>query len=738
MVNNLKPSYPANKLKIFGFGFLVLLLLGLVASIILTRQSQDVRQQAYEAGDAVFDKDFYYNGYYFRISENMTLSEEPDWVSHGLYFLDVIPTLSAHQIDSGYTMTKPDEVSLKIHSSQLSAFPKLYLKPNNRGSYYSSSIKSPEVVVAEKKSESDFETQNFSVLYEDCIDIFTSEESSLDSYLASVCYKVGWIDTVQKDFQQYGPNGVSAVKFDYSGDKTAQMFMTAPFDRSAFLDTKQATSPYMPRVVYYEIDTKANSQFANISYLLQTSDSPWNPNELLPLINAKCGLRAAPDKPWVKPSIMLQSNTSLPSGGSVYNFSESLGACAFRLNYTSNHIYTGYFSFYPFITASTTPSGDNPDNSEQQTDLYAWYEARDIEADQPIRIDIKASDKNMGPVDGIQFSGTASGIGNIEGFDRALDIQPEQFSVPISVIENKIEFDQAAGNYQISLAIISAYPNQPLVFPVDGQVIGSLTFKTKPSLTPNQPITFDVNLDKTKMLVHTTGANLLDHQNKELSALVLDPYVAILSTAPKPTLTPTAIPTSVPTATIAPQPTLVPTAIPTTTIAPEPTVNPSGELRVLFPVEGFSSTTAATLPTFQAVLWDDVDQQFVALENSSLKVASSSEGLLFTSNYYPKSNHLVTLYLKLNKYHTLKHQFVLSENAATLIALSQPIAVGELTNDYIIDIEDYHQLVREFNPVLTQEGALSDLNYDGFVDVSDYALLAQNFDMNYQSPSLPQ
>lgn len=330
-----------------------------------------------------------------------------------------------------------------------------------------------------------------------------------------------------------------------------------------------------------------------------------------------------------------------------------------------------------------------------------------------------------------------------------------------SIQSNSIIFEPDKNRYRIEFAIISNDPNTPINSGVVAQhpmyfqgvdlVMAVFPIKPKPNFNSSLELNFTFNYQLSKMIEHTSGADLIDQQNQAptteqtiaFANYQFYPQATATPTVVPPTATPTASPSATPTPKLpSPTPTEV---LPTPT--PTPTIGQMSVINIYFRPEEYINPTYPYNPIndYQAVLWDTQNNEQISL--SDQEVVTGASGVLiykasYDISYLTTNGTTAKLYFKLRKHHSFTVDLTLPKTAyiPTAVSLtSELIKAGEITGDNIIDLEDYHQLVKRFNPgvIAGVVSPISDLNHDGMTDISDYAILANNFDIEYQSPLFP-
>lgn len=326
-----------------------------------------------------------------------------------------------------------------------------------------------------------------------------------------------------------------------------------------------------------------------------------------------------------------------------------------------------------------------------------------------------------------------------------LDARPQLYTLPQTTVDaanavvndnfkvasNSISYEESNKRYKITYALISKNPSKPYTN-TSAYTIG--TIKLVPISRPDPKVTFPITFDGsiTKVVSNSTGENLAVYKPSLL-----------LSFAAQNTPTPSATPT--PTGT--PKPTTQPTATPNPSSQPTPTPKPTAtpflfntKIDIIYKPQGFNGPNKINTqqPGLQSVMWDPKAKTQLYTKHVNPH-NDTSKGIQVERMEFGLAGSLnAVFYLKPDKHLSTMVPVVLDPARPAVVDISnKPIPVGDLNGDNVIDLDDYHRLVRAFNPTRVAPGIWEDLNYDGKVDIDDYALLAGNFNPNYKGPSFP-
>lgn len=704
MISDLPKTTKNKSLLVLGVLFLGLIVIGLVASLMLTKQGQDIRQQASETSLVPED---------FGTSINF-----PGGNSNT--FVRLNNTLPADIGNEGLTF----EVWVKPNSNQTSSTSPIFILEDetNKNQYLSLEMSNSTngyfpIVVHSGALDNDpgggYMISGRSLHYNEWHHLAFTIGKSEDK-----CVMTLFIDGSPSNSRFSPPGGI--CNFLTGGKR--------------ILDIGKITQYPTSDLIYYSGEIEEFRISAGQKYGTNESFNPNFPRGL------------------EEDTIVLAS----------FDTNSNDGALAVKSNYLTGPENTplrllAYGQNYQFETSQVPLSW--PEGMIDE-DVYLWFEpiGQNNNGKFQLKFNIIASSEGKGAVDGIQFFAYLYSTHSFESIDSQLKILSENLGTPIQVVQNEI-VEAPEGNRVklVKLAILSADPSQPIELDSNGTVVASFVV-TVDDMTNEQFLddSIVVYLDKTKskLIDNAQGENLVALQNfQEVNYHYSDYYDSLVAPTATPTLAPpTATPTTAPpTAT----PTLVPTATPTTaappTATPTETTAQSDEyvpFTAEIALQGFSGLNQYTtnLPIYQYKLWNPSKRQNIPLYDVGLKPADGGNYVIFSAKYRPSDTFFdadfvsAIFYLKISKYHSLAKSVTLSENTypGVLLNLKEtPVLVGELTGDYIIDVEDYHQLVRRFSVGQMQTDSLADLNFDGVVDITDYALLAENFDISYHSEYLP-
>jgi hypothetical protein len=333
-------------------------------------------------------------------------------------------------------------------------------------------------------------------------------------------------------------------------------------------------------------------------------------------------------------------------------------------------------------------------------------------------------------VDGVQMVVYTQDIPNLYSItDKTVSFAGTEVEQYFKVVANEVVYEPSANRYRITLGLISKSPQQPVYKP-GIFTIGSVNLVAKGTPDPNQKIVASFDGSKTKVISNATGENLAIYQpsmNITFAPLYTPPPSSTVRPSSTPTSSATAAPTSVPTGSPSPVPT--PLVFNTT-------------LDVKFRAEGFTGTNAynGTSPSIKMLMWNpntrsELNTKHVINPNIDVRNGLLSERMMFSLSRPTGA----VLYLKPDKHLSIEVPMLIEPSRPTVVDItSTKIPVGDLNNDNRIDIDDYHRLVKAFNPTRRGSGIWEDLNYDGKVDLDDYVLLARNYNPNYSGPAFPR
>lgn len=179
------------------------------------------------------------------------------------------------------------------------------------------------------------------LIYNGCVDLHKTSARTRESYVATFCYKVTFVEPNSLQKLAYSPSANPMVKFDYVGTKvTTVEFITTAFDK--YLNnapTFDGINKKGSRVNYLSIDTSSGSlsSFRNVVYTIQGLIGGLSDQE----VQNWC--MVGPTRPT---KYLKQTYNPKPEGGNNFpaTLSSGPGGCAFDIS--SSYLLPFYLSLY--------------------------------------------------------------------------------------------------------------------------------------------------------------------------------------------------------------------------------------------------------------------------------------------------------------------------------------------------------------------------------------------------------
>lgn len=342
---------------------------------------------------------------------------------------------------------------------------------------------------------------------------------------------------------------------------------------------------------------------------------------------------------------------------------------------------------------------------------------------------------SVASVDGIQFVGYIEDkpdLFTIE--DTELDLSENTELDKLSVVSNSIVREPEKNRYRVTLALISSNPSNAY-FEKQSRLLGRVKMKAVGQPNPEATFYFMFDQAKTKVVASSTGENIAGFLPNTTIAM------RSMMVGPTPTATPLASASPVVSPTPSSTPVVTPSPTPVASVTPTPGMNWfNTKAAIIYKMQGYSGPNSVypNMPSLQSAEIDVLTgaQLYRKVES---QYASAALGLLLYKGEYliddQGSSRSTIVYIKPEKHLSVAIPLNLITNQTAVMDISQtPIKAGDINGDNVIDVDDYHKLVRVFDPVGEVKQRWEDLNYDGRVDLGDYELLATNFDPNFVSP----
>lgn len=185
-------------------------------------------------------------------------------------------------------------------------------------------------------------------------------------------------------------------------------------------------------------------------------------------------------------------------------------------------------------------------------------------------------------------------------------------------------------------------------------------------------------------------------------------------------------------------------ATPTSTLTPTPSTRDIS-FSVLLRPDGISADSS-WLPDFKVALLDAFYHRYLELPGITKSFAWDSQNNAYkiTVDHAPIPENSGSFNIGIKVGQHLSHvvgpkDLSTSGQIIPVETLGWRIITGDISEDNVIDIDDYHYLAIYFNPTapVSESTKKSDINYDGYVDIDDYNLLVQNYNPERTGASVP-
>lgn len=325
-------------------------------------------------------------------------------------------------------------------------------------------------------------------------------------------------------------------------------------------------------------------------------------------------------------------------------------------------------------------------------------------------------------VDGMQLVAYLKDNPNIEAIrpSQSFAINSE-LGKHFKVVDNSVQYSREKKQYKIVLGLITRHPKEPFAGEIEVGSLSIIPNSTSGEVIDPKGTSLSFDASKTKVIAHQNGRDLATYLPN-----VTIPFHPFPPTSPTP-------PT--------PTPPTPPSPTPPTSPSPSPTYNTG--LDFSFNLQGYDQSAAdrGIMPKAEFAIWDEATGQKIRVMRSDFKYEPGTEGFRLSTYFRLEKATAVGIYVKSDKHQVLVYRGLDimpgDHPGAALLGHKYAAKAGEINGDHIIDLEDYHQFVREFAPAEFQPNAKADLNYDGMVDIDDYVYLVLNFDPDYEILDLP-